>query len=361
MPVVCALCLALFSSVAWAAPKDKAVIELAESAMNEDYVSTDFKGAEKKLQRALKTCGTSGCSPKVKARVYRDLGVVRWVGLQQKDRAREALGKAVQVDPSITLDPNYATPELEKAFEEIGGAEVEEVTLEEEDSGPKPDESPKEPDQGGSGERPQSLVSLGFQLDLLYYSTTTSLCENEQFTCYDVNQEEYTGEIWDEYGNQIPAGLGLATRRILIGYDRGFGDRLMLGARLGYAFNGGPTPESSGDAFLPLHAELRATYFLSGSRVIHLWPFATLALGVAEVDGHIPVDYYENQAAYNADQQGTLDAWRKTGKTFVSPGVGALLPVGPSGGGVVAELRALFMLGAGATGLAVGVGYAHGL
>ena len=51
-----------FISPAIAAPKDAAAIKLADDAINNDYLATNFAEAEKKLRKAIAMCGASACS-----------------------------------------------------------------------------------------------------------------------------------------------------------------------------------------------------------------------------------------------------------------------------------------------------------
>jgi hypothetical protein len=117
-------------------PKDKAALKLDDEAMGKDYLHTKFAKAEKKLALAIKTCGDKGCSTKVMARLHRDRGVVRLAGLGQVDAGKGDLKTAVAFDPDIELDPDYTTPELTKAFEELH---------------PKPEPQPEEPKPGKKG------------------------------------------------------------------------------------------------------------------------------------------------------------------------------------------------------------------
>jgi len=81
---------------------------------------------------------------------------------------------------------------------------------------------------------------------------------------------------------------------------------------------------------------------------------------LGEVDGHVTVEYYVNQAGYDANAKGKLDAWRKTGNAII----------GLHGGVAYAftkqqqlflELRLLQLLGATALGGAINIGYGFGL
>jgi len=108
-----------------AAPKDAAATKLADEAINTDYLATNFADAEKKLRNAATMCGTAACSPQVRARVLRDLGVVLIAGLGRPDDGRKAFADALQADPDIALEKALTTKEIERIFKsakEGGGA-----------------------------------------------------------------------------------------------------------------------------------------------------------------------------------------------------------------------------------------------
>ena len=60
-----------------AGPKDKAALRLDDDALGKDYLDTNFVRAEKKLEQAIALCGKAGCSPRVLARLHRDLEIGR--------------------------------------------------------------------------------------------------------------------------------------------------------------------------------------------------------------------------------------------------------------------------------------------
>jgi hypothetical protein len=103
------------------APKDAAAVKLAEDAINVDYLATNFAEAEKKLRRAIALCGTSACSNQVRARVHRDLGVVLVAGLNRPDDGKAEFGEALKADPTIALDKDLTTPEVDAAFRAAQG------------------------------------------------------------------------------------------------------------------------------------------------------------------------------------------------------------------------------------------------
>ncbi len=119
-----ALCLVLASvfasGPARAAAPDQKARSLEDQAMNQDYLATDFKAAEKKLKRAVSVC-QAGCSTKLLARILRDLATVYIVGLKDDAHGLEAMQNALAADPNMQLDPALTTPELESAYKAAGG------------------------------------------------------------------------------------------------------------------------------------------------------------------------------------------------------------------------------------------------
>jgi len=360
-----ALSLALATPHALAEPKDDAARALQKEAMDGHYLGTEFKAAEQKLQKALKTCGKKGCSKTVLAELHRDLAVVYIAGLKKKDKGKKEMQAAVNADPAVQLHSDFTTPEVEKIFKAAGGVvkepepepEDEEVKLEEEPAPAPPPE--EEPDTGGA----KNWLSLSFQQELLFYGETTDVCGGgNQYQCF-LQGESYSAPIYDGSGNQLQPGVGFATRRVLVGYDRRFGENITLGARLGFAFGGSPkasTPNATD--FLPLHAELRASYWVGEKPFAGdgLRPYVGLAAGIGEVDGHVAVEYFVDEAGFQANRKGKLDAWRKTGNTIVALHGGVAYAITPEHA-LHLELRLLQMLGATATGLAFNLGYTLGL
>ena len=358
------LSLALACPHALAEPKDDAARALQKEAMDGDYLGTQFKAAEQKLKKALKTCGKKGCSKLVLAELHRDLAVVYIAGLKKKDKGKKQMQAAIKADPALQLAPDFSTPDVEKVYEAAGGAKVEpepeadeQILLEEVPTAvPAPE---ADTDSGGA----KNWLSLSFQQDLLIYGATTEVCGGgNQYQCF-LQGESYSEPIYDGSGNRLRAGVGVATRRVLVGYDRRFGENITLGARLGFAFGGSPqatTPNAS--AFLPLHAELRGSYWLGDKPFVEdgLRPYAGLAAGIGEVDGHVAVEFFVDEAGYQANRKSQLDAWRKTGKAIVALHAGAAYAVTPEHA-LLVELRLLQMLGATATGLAFNLGYTLGL
>jgi hypothetical protein len=357
--------LAATTTGAVAAPNDGEAQSLAKEAMDGDYLATRFKDAEKKLQKALKLCSKKKFSDAVRAELHRELAVVYIEGLKKKDKGKKEMKAALEADSSVQLNPDFSTPEVEKVFVAAGGVQKEPepapVELDEEDDA-KP-EALAPPEEEDAGSAAKNWLSLSFQQDFLSYSATEKVCSGTaQYQCF-LQGTSYSAPIYEGSGNELQSGVGLATRRVLVGYERLFGPNLTAGVRLGFAFGGSPKATVEGaSAFLPLHAELRGSYWFGEAPFERdgLRPYAGLAAGVAEVDGHVTVEYFEDAAGYQANRKGKLDAWRKTGNTMVGLHAGLAYAI-KRDHALLLELRIVQMLGESATGGALNLGYTLGL
>jgi hypothetical protein len=361
-------------SVALAAPKDKPASQLRKEAMQTDYAETQFKKAEQKLKKAIHQCGKSGCSNQVVGELHRDLATVYIAGTKQGAKGKSELKLALRANPDLELDEDFATPELRKLFTELGGHGPKPEVEEDSSKGEKKDEDCesgnedckeekielKEEEEPDSSKGANNWLSLHFGQDFLIFSSQDQVCPSnmpanegaENYSCFQ-NSAPFDGDIAPGPGNQISGGLGRATSRISIGFDRLLSANLSLGLRLGYAFGGRPP---STDKFFPFHAELRASYWFGSApfESSGVRPFVTLSGGLAEVDGRVPVEYYAPSG-----QKGELIAYRKTGKGFAGLGFGVLIPFAGDNG-IVPELRARQMFGAPGTVFDISIGYARG-
>lgn len=113
--------LALFSASPTASAQGKAegpAKALQKKAMEEDYLATDFAKAQEKLEKAIAQCGTANCSAQLRSRLKRDLGVVQIGGSIDKEKGIANFVEAIKLDPTVTLDPDIKTKDLEQAFAE---------------------------------------------------------------------------------------------------------------------------------------------------------------------------------------------------------------------------------------------------
>jgi hypothetical protein len=276
-------------------------------------------------------------------------------GKNKKTAASEAESEDVEVEIEDATDEELAE-----------GEAVEEVKLEESEPAPTEDDEDEESSSGAL----LNWLSFTIQQDALFFGTQPDVCGStdamgafvpgpDVYSCHGPNGV-YNGPLYSEVGNEVQGGLGIATFRVMIGYDRLLIHRLLLGGRIGYAFGGEPSVPRS-DGFMPFHAELKAQYYFGDSPFTRdgIRPFAAAAVGLAEVDSSLNVDYYVDQAGYDRGEIGSFQVWRKSGTGFGALSGGAAYPLGP--GTIHAELRLLIMLGSSATGMALGVGYNYGL
>ena len=206
----------------------------------------------------------------------------------------------------------------------------------------------------------KNWISLSVQQDLLALSSSKATCAGDNdYACFSGGGTYYSGIPYAGSADEVGGGLRLATTRVLVGYDRAIGS-FTFGARLGFAFGGGPKAEE-GRSFLPLHAEARVAYWFghhpfarSGPK-----PYLVLSGGLAQVDARVSVVAYETEQAYRDDQRTTFDAWRKSGTGFVVGGVGMLYALTPRQG-PLAEIKFIEMLGRSAPSLSLALGYAVG-
>jgi len=396
--------LVLASRQAAAAPQDAKALELAREAIEVDYLATDFTKAKQKLEQALQLCAGEACSLAIKAQIHRDLGLVLITGLKNREAGKQHFVEAFAADASISLDRDLATPEVQAAFDEAralagvpapapapgpapAAPEEKPKAVEEPQPAPAPppatepvgpvqkeDCPPNFPGCGTGGAKSEELdigaqnwISAGVQLDFMILGATSGVCSGDSgYDCFfGPNPEDYYDQIPidrsnGQDGNEVAGGFKRATLRIMAGYDRFFGENVGLGARVGFAFLGGPQAPG-GSAFLPLHGEARVTYVF-GERPLAragLRGFVHLAGGVAQVDASVPVVVYLNQQDFAADKRTPVTAWKKSGFAFAALGGGVMYAVTPNTGPYL-DIRLMQMFGLSGTALSPQVGWAHG-
>ncbi len=119
--------LTLVAWPAWAGPKERAA-DLMRDAMDQDYLATNFKAAEAKLETALKVCEGGKCPKDVTARIHHNLGVLYAGGMNRHSDAVEQFKQMLKLSPDMTLDVNFVSDGVQKAFDEaleaVGGGPV---------------------------------------------------------------------------------------------------------------------------------------------------------------------------------------------------------------------------------------------
>jgi hypothetical protein len=266
--------------------------------------------------------------------------------------------------------------------------------------GAKTDEAPPcEPGTECTAPAAQSVgkknwLTLAVQMDFLLLPASNAACaggwptmpngpptNSANYTCFQ-GSTYYAGVPYTTSGDAVTGGPVFSTVRILAGYDRALGN-FTVGARLGAAFNGGPTTPATATAngksssFLPLHAEGRAAFWFGHDPFARtgLRPYVVVNGGVADVDGKVTALVYNgcptatvSCAGYSHDYANNIitpyNAWQRAGAGFVGGGIGALLAVKPNTGPLL-ELKFMELLGSGsgttAPAFNLQVGWALGL
>lgn len=217
---------------------------------------------------------------------------------------------------------------------------------------------------GGSGSGKARKFWLGAEVgfDLAFLSGDDVCSQQSQadegFACFDPGtSDQYGFDPQPGQGNKISGGFALGTVRFMLHPEYFVTKNISLGARIGYAINGGPTPEG-GNAFLPFHAEARGTYWLGDPTALGFRPFLHLGGGMAQVDASLKVTISDcssvgatTSAEYQACADGVpsdakarqLDAYKKLGQGFGALGGGAMYAMTDSLG-LVLDVNIMFML-----------------
>jgi hypothetical protein len=217
------------------------------------------------------------------------------------------------------------------------------------------------------------------------------------------------------YRDGIQGGMVLATSRVMISYERAFTNRITLGARLGYAFGGGPPagqaaslpaeqpmngdPTDSpwqvpannvatgGTAFLPVHAEIRGAFWFLPLNAKMFRAYGALGGGMAQVDAKVSIPELDcndaNEPRYT-DPQGNeysafaqcqngvgyydyrkyptynIDGWKKMGQGFITAAVGGMIAF-KDNMGVLINANVMYMLPASGIVIEPSLGFTIGM
>ena len=331
--------LSITGAASAAGPKEEQARKALKQAVDEDYLETRFDDAENRLRSAIQSCGASGCSAQLRAQLHAALGSVLAGGKKELDDARDEFIEALQLDPKIEPDPGMISTGVTFAFEQAkkrikgGPATPPDPKPTEEPS--KKDEPPKKkvnvappPDEprpddkdrdakdgkdkdGKDTKEPEApparknWITLSFSPDISIVSGT-NVCTRESqnkdhYLCVrnDAIKSRYTGTPTIDNGNNINAGVGLATLRLLLAYDRLVTDNITLGARLGFAFNGASGGRGT---FVPFHAEGRFGFFPGKTPFVGsvVRPYLMVSGGFAQIDTKVQVQVLEDGVACGA-------------------------------------------------------------
>jgi hypothetical protein len=365
-------------------PAEKRAAALASDAMNHDFLAMTYDNAEKKLRRAVEIClAQQGCSVRFLARLHRDIGVVYIVGMNRIEDGKDEFATALSADSTVAIASESNTDEVETAF-----LEVKRALTEEQESGtaqPRPKRNlglasdqasahsagKATPAPGADAWRSvANWVSFGVQQDFMVHSATQYVCnDNTRYRCYDAQNtvQNFTTGRTVVKGNEISSsGIMPATLRIMVGYERLLSKNFSIGLKLGMAVHGkaprvlGAPPFVNDPAFVAFHGEGRLTLYpgaapFAPTKVVR--PYLFVSGGIAEVDGKISVEVFEQTSA--GIQSGRVLAWKRSGSGFLGIGPGLAFALGSNHGPFI-EARFMQMLGKPAYVVATQGGYAVG-
>jgi hypothetical protein len=224
---------------------------------------------------------------------------------------------------------------------------------------------------GGDGKKKRmNLVSVGVELDMLIVKGASDVCTltseaASSYACFTpgTSHQFFGATKAFETTNRVQGGFAYGDVRILAGYDRQLVKSvpLSVGARIGFAIGGSPTPDNVPNGangalgFLPLHAELRASYHFLGSMMEDkkFRPYVFISpIGFAQVNASVPVTVCGQPFPGDPTPKQTcpdktsyafnLNAYQITGRNFSGLGVGTTFGI-TSLFGLYAEAKVMFM------------------
>jgi len=215
----------------------------------------------------------------------------------------------------------------------------------------------------------KNWLGLVAQQDVLMLPSMTAVCADPgEYVCFEdasLYNPDGTYPVIPEAADEIKGGFAVSTTRLMLAYDRTLGSHIEIGARVGYAFRGGPAVPD-GKAFFPAHIEARVSYWFGKNPFssTSLRPYAVLGGGLAQYDAKVNVQVYERDqsmgAPPNAIAQYPLVAWKKAGTSFVQAGLGLMYPIDFKSG-IVFEAKLMQAFSASALGANFQLGYQMGL
>ena len=191
---------------------------------------------------------------------------------------------------------------------------------------------------------------------------------NDNYACFYEGTKQPFFHTPDPNTDSVSNGAALATTRLLLSYELAPWPVFSFGMRIGYAFRGGPpagmgpaepvdpagtvlysvpadVQVSGGTAFIPLHIEMRASYWFAPLTNARVRGFIGAGFGLAQIDAKVkhpvidcdavagaaaaadPSDTDGAQAYEACIQNGAnprgvpptaLDAWKKVGQGFAA-------------------------------------------
>ena len=363
---------------------ERQAAQLSREALVVDFNAGHFLVSEGKLREAVRICGPEVCSAAFQARLHRDLGYLYVAGLIRTDDGRDEFTLALTLDPTAALTPGMQTPEAIQTFEEARagntGATGKPSKAEPETANPSaqlqpepppgpsassPDKVPDESASGAGGSARSDFVpnwlSLSIQQDLVFHSKTAGACSaGSAYRCFNSagDPKQLAPNDYVPGGNQISGSGALpGTLRILVGFERVVHPHISLGARLGSVVSGKANTLKEDPSFVYFHGEARVSVWM-GHNVFSragVRPYILFSAGIAEADSKISVDY----TVSGDPNTHKLDAWKRSGHSFVAPGIGVQAAF-TKRGGPIAEFRYMQFMSPNVPVLGFQLGYSVG-
>src|SRR6187399_990159 len=104
-------------------PNDKFARLRGDAAIDKHYLAMNMDLAESELTAAIQTCGGNKCSPEVEATLRRDLAMVYLAG-KKTGPAEQQMKQALNLEPTLTLNPDLTTEQLRKLYVKSGGGKA---------------------------------------------------------------------------------------------------------------------------------------------------------------------------------------------------------------------------------------------
>jgi hypothetical protein len=229
---------------------------------------------------------------------------------------------------------------------------------------PREDEPSAEDEE--AAKRKLNWLSIGFSPDIMIVSSTDDACspsgqDDGKYSCFYSGDVQFTGTPIDSgSSNSVSSGVGTGSMRILLGYDRVLAKRMVVGARLGFAFLGYPERED-GKSFLPFHAEARFAYHLLKDPFADkgVRPYVFAGGGLGEASARVPTKVVVDDGA-NGTRDDNVDVFVRYGPFFGMLGGGVQYAVSPQAA-MVLELAGRAMLPEFGIVIAPTLGFAYGL
>lgn len=97
---------------------EREVRALQKRAIEQDNLNMNYAAAMRRLTAAAARCGAARCAPPLKAAVLRDLGAMQALS-NNVEEAKVTFARALQIDPSLDLDPAYTNPMLQGVWNDV--------------------------------------------------------------------------------------------------------------------------------------------------------------------------------------------------------------------------------------------------